>query len=729
MSPATHEEQMEKDTIARHIKALSKSDFDSVVTLLFHEVFRLKATNVDGPADGGSDMRCYVTSKELKIWASTAIQVTVTGKSWKQKAIDDAKKAVRDLGATKFYFLTSVGHSSSDLRKLENEIQDEIGIPATCLGANELAGLIHDDGLFREFAIAIDLQLDVQITSRPDRQEMLLHAIAGLSDEKRNFRESVYDDALLVTLFEANSHLSRAQLIANATKLLGLTIEFSQSLTQRVDSLLARGRIVPADDKLTLSPSDKFDLQSSSGMYLSELRSLASAQQFIVEEKGGGNWTNQQAEETAVLLSRIFVLNHLKVAEHASLPLTRLGLSRGMGDPKAELLKIIQKTGLDLKTSEETIREFVSMGNTRPLIQKLTRAVTYLATEGRSIAQACRALGASKWSDVFVTLDASVAIPFLCSSLFAPTEGRFSMGANECINTIKKLNARLVMPYFYINEVAAHLLLALNTPSGEQYSIAAEYSTNGFVSHYYQLRNNRKKCPPTLPEFLKVFSESSIRGNGDRRDKAKSIMPDIQMRLQEYGISFESIESFPSGTVGYLAHRKPTEESFEHFLHQSRRNRRQNLIRHDVNVLAYSKKAVSELGQARMCLTWDRTMIEVARELKDCGWVVTPNDASDLVQTSVDFSEVKLTSLAHALAKTTASAEQIGASILDRVSHLSGSPFQGWEFRNEFDEFYSKTMARIAQHPESTQWVDDEVEQFMSGYSNSTTEDEADTPE
>lgn len=250
---------MEKETIARHIKALSKSDFDAVVTLLFQEFFNLKAINVDGPGDGGSDMRCFVTAKEQRVWAATATQVTVTNKSWKQKAKEDAKKAVRELGATQYYFLTSHGHSSGDLRKLEIEILSEVEVPAVCMGANEIAGLIHDGELIREFADVIDLQLDVPLKNRPDRQEMLLHAIAGLSDEKKNFRDGVYDDALLVTLFEADCPLSRPQLIANASELLGLTVEFQQSLDRRIDALLAKGRFVPPGDQLTLSASDKFD--------------------------------------------------------------------------------------------------------------------------------------------------------------------------------------------------------------------------------------------------------------------------------------------------------------------------------------------------------------------------------------------------------------------------------------------------------------------------------------
>ena len=720
---------MEKDTIARHIKSLGEADFDAVVTLLFRSFFNLKSAIVDGPGDGGSDMRCFVTAREQRVWTSTATQVTITSKSWKKKAKVDAEKAVNVLGAIQYYFLTSLGHPSAELRKLELEILSEIGIPAVCMGANEIAGLIHDGNLLREFADVLNLRMDIPLNSRPDKQEILLHAIAGLSDEKKNFREGVYDDALLVTVFEGNGALSRSQLVKDASTLLGLTVESYQSVDRRMDSLLSKGRLILVGDNIALSARDKLDLQASAGMYVSELQSLASAQQQILADKGATNWSPANSEETAVLLSRIFVQNQLKIAEHASLPMTRLGLSRQIGSPKVELQALIRRAGLDSLAAEEAMQEFVALGSNRPLIQKLTRGVTYLATEGRSIAQACRALGASRWPDVFVTLDASVAIPFLCSSLFEPTEGRFAIGANECLRTLKKLNARLVMPYFYVNEVAAHLLLALNTPPGDQYARAAELSKNGFVSYYYQLKNRGKRVPDSLVAFVSVFSELAVRGNGDRHEKAKSIMPDIQSRFRDYGVDFESIETFHPGSVGYQAYRKPAEESFEHFLNQSQRKRRQNLISHDVNVLAYSKKSVTELGQARMCLTWDKTMIEVASEMKDCGWVVTPNEASDLVQTSVDFSETRLTSLAHTLAKAARSPEEIGASILDRVSFISGAPFQDWEFRKAFDEFYSQVMERISREPDATTWVDNEVEEFVSAHKGHDNEREIDTPE
>jgi hypothetical protein len=588
---------MEQATIAKHIISLGKLDFDAVVTLVLSQVFKLDAVDVNGAGDAGSDMRCFVTKREQLAWASTAIQKTVTKQSWKKKALEDAGKSVERLGATQFYFLTSRGHQAGDLRSLESEIQTEYGIGATCLGANEIAGLIHDHDLIRDFAEAIQLPLDVPVRGRPDRQEMLLHAFAALSDERKELQLGVFDDSLLVTAFESETQLSRDLLVDQAAELLGLSRESRDSLDRRVDSLLARGRLVKVNGYLELSPRDALDLKASAGMYVKELELLASAQQQLLSDLGVVDWSNEDSEKTAVLLSRYFVQNQLRIAERASLPLTKMAMSRQLGDPEAELLRLLRRTGLDPDQAKDAVRELVDLGSTRPLIQKLTRGVTYIAAEGRSIAQACRALGAAKWSDVIVTLDASVAIPYLCASLFSPTKGRFSLGANECLRSLRSINARLVMPYFYINETAAHLLLALNTPEDEHYARAAEHSQNGFVAHYFQLKNSGAKVPGTLREFVSVFSNTAVKGNADRRERARLMMPDIQAVLRDYGVHFESIQVFTEGSSAYRTYRKPAEQSFVHHLNEQQRTRRQNLIAHDVSVLAYSRKRSWKMGR------------------------------------------------------------------------------------------------------------------------------------
>ena len=122
-------------------------------------------------------------------------------------------------------------------------------------------------------------------------------------------------------------------------------------------------------------------------------------------------------------------------------------------------------------------------------------------------------------------------------------------------------------------------------------------------------------------------------------------------------------------------------------------------------------------------------MINVSANLGDCGWVVTPNEASDLVQSSVDLSETRLISLAHALAKAATTPDEIGAKLLDRVAYLSSSKLQDWEFKQQFREFYSSVMRRIAGDSGSTDWFDAEVEEFFSQHDDERNQPEIDAPE
>ena len=373
--------------------------------------------------------------------------------------------------------------------------------------------------------------------------------------------------------------------------------------------------------------------------------------------------------------------------------------------------------GLSLAKSNKVIAEFVRIASERPIVKKLSRAVTFVATEGRSIAQACKALSAASWSDVFVTLDASVAIPYLCTSMFSATDGRFSRGSNQCIKSLLALNAKLVMPYFYINETASHLLRALSMPDDAIYHKAAEQSENGFVAHYYQMKNRGQTVPPTIREFVEVFSRSATSTAGTSHERARLMMPDVQACLRNYGVEFEQVETLPPGTVRHSSVQKDIESAMDYLVGGRKPVR---LINNDVRVLANSRLRTKENGESRMCLTWDKTLIKVGAEIgqgsRECGWVVTPSEASDLVITDIDFEAMQLTSLAHAIARADSSPESIGAKMLDRVASIATDKKLDWQFQVELKDFFINTMTRVQETPNETSWVTSELDTFLSSF-------------
>lgn len=717
---------MDPRAIANHIDRLSKVSFDAVVTLVLNSVFKLKSIDVDGAGDGGSDMRPFENARNHRVWA-TAIQKTVSNQSWQKKAYEDAVKAVDVLDARVYFFLTSNKHQSGELRRVEQKISTELGIGATCLGATELAGLIHENELELEFAEAIHLPLDVNLRKRPDQKEILLHAFLSLDDDRKHLQNEVYDNALLITLYDQDAPQLPEDLVSRTSEMLGLGADKTDRLLGRVDSLRSRGRMNSGAGQLvSLSSKAKADLDVSTGMYIEELNALSAAQAQLIKDMGGKSWSGEQSVQAAVFLSRLFVQHQLQIAEQASLPLVKTGLSNSLGDPHRELETLLREAGLKGNSIPEAIAELVELGSDLPLIKKLTGAVTHVAAEGRNVAHACRAIGAANWDDVTVTIDSSVAIPFLCSSYFKPAAGRFSIGANAGVNALRKLNANLVTQYVYINEIAAHLLSALDAPDEAVFAEASENSRNGFVSHYFWLRNRGHDVPETIREFVRAISPKALARNGDRLENARRVMTDIQPLLLNYGIEFESLSTFNHGSNDYRKYKVPCEQQFDHYFSNIQKSKAKRLIEHDAWVLAHQRKLVSESGDARMCLTWDRSVIAVAKELGDCGWVVTPSEAADLViPAKVDGP--RLTSLAHSLAKAQMTPSMVGARLLDRVTQIAGAKLQDWQFKKDFTELFGRVTDHALEQQNAIGWADSQLEMFLSeqGLSGEETEIEA----
>jgi hypothetical protein len=704
---------MDPRAIANYIHGLNKTAFDSVVTLVLNSVFKLNAIDVDGAGDGGSDMRIFANQRNHRVLA-TAIQKTVSSQSWQDKAFEDAQKAVDQLNARVYFFLTSKKHQSGELRRVEQRISTELGIGATCLGATEIAALIHENELELEFAEGIHLPLDVNLRKRPDHKEILLHAFLSLDDDRRHLQNEVYDNALLITLYDLGAAQVPEELIAKARELIGVGVEKDDRLLGRIDSLRSRGRLVSETGATVwLSKKTKTDLDVSTGMYVDELNALSSAQAQLVTDKGGKVWSEEQSRQAAVFLSRLFVQYQLQLAEHASLPLTKTGLSNSLGDPKTELEELLRESGLKGDKIAETLEELVKLGSDLPIIKKLTAAVTHVAAEGRNVAHACRALGAANWDEVIVTVDSSVAIPYLCSSLFLPSTGRFSVGANAGIKALRRLNATLVIQYVYINEIAAHLVSALDAPDEAIFAEASEQSRNGFVSHYFWLRNHGHDVPENIRDFVKAISPKALARYGDRHEHVRRVMPDVQPLLQTYGIEFEHLTTFEYGTNEHKTYKDPVERQFDHYFSSKQKVKSHRLIDHDALVLAYHRKMRSESSESRMCLTWDRSIISVAKELGDCGLIVTPSEAADLViPTRVDGP--RLTSLAHTLAKTQITPSLVGARLLDRVTQIAGARLQDWQFKQAFTELFGRVTDHALEQPNALEWADNALDTFLT---------------
>jgi hypothetical protein len=699
---------MDQDTIENHIRCLGKRDFDAVARLVMVEFYGFTTVDLDGPGDGGADLLPFADRLSSRVWASLAVQKTVQSTQLTQKVLGDAERAKNQLGAQRFIFLTSRAHPSTTLRQLENIITSRFEMPAACLGAREIASIILDRNLLRQFAEAVGLTMNVSVSDRPDRAEILLHAYVALGSDRFDLKNEVYDDSILIALHEAGAAMTRNKAVAKAAELLGVGAGAQERISRRIDSLLVRGHIYTLPEGLVALAEDmSLHLRTADAIYVRELNSLASAQSQILKDTCNLDWSAAQCETAASLLARWFIQRQITTAEHTSAALAKTGLAKTLGDPEADLKDLLKEAGVSPRKTGIVLDRFVSIAADTSLIKKLTKAVTFVATEGQELLKVSRFLGASHWSEVITTLDASVAIPFLCASLFSPTYGRFSSGANECIKLLRDQGARLVIPWVYVNEVSAHLLRALSYPEITELDVSLEHSQNGFVAYYYQLKASGKEVPSTLREFISVFSDAVLRPKATPRDTVSAIMAHVQPLFAEYGVQYDDVSNVPRQF--YV----DVETCYDFKLNEMRRTRPNVLIDHDVQVLSHARRARSLNSEIRMCLTWDAVMIGVGRELGDCGWVVSPHEASDVIQARLKISGTKLTALSHSLARARERPSEISARIIDQIVHLAGERLQDWQFREKVKTFHREALDRIDLNSEVYNQVDSEISVFL----------------
>lgn len=698
---------MNQETIENHIKNLGKTDFDAVASLVLTRLFGLTPIDVDGKGDGGSDYRLFSDSGSRQ---TAAIQKTVQQARWREKAVEDAGNAVSNLDAHRFFFLTSRAHEPTAIRAAENDITSTHGIPATCLGATEIAGMIVDNGLTGEFAHAIGLPLDVSLEHRPDAREIMLHSYFALSHDREDLRTSVYDATIQSVLHFATEPVGREEAVSLAMERLGVSEAKRQRISSRVESLLSRGSITldRASGTLSLSPEQKESFRVADGIYLKEMQQLAGSQTDLIESKGG-HWSAEQSGCASVFLSQMFVQQQLRNAKHSSLALAMTGFGSYSEDPETSLRTLVLESGVPKQAVAPVVAEFVDMAGDLPLVKKLTRAVVHIALETTDPNKSAAVIGAKRWSDVRVVLDASVAIPYMSSSLFSPTQGRFSRGSNECVSDMKTLSARLTIPWVYLNECASHLVRAVSyCRDMSQIEDSLAFSQNGFVSHYYQLKQMGRSAPDSLESFIASVSPKALVSGRTMQETVRAVMSDLQPLLRDYGVDYEDMPAFAEH------YKKDVEVAYAHALDDLKRKKSQNLVDHDVKVLCHLRRCVSENGDLLMCLTWDGVMIRVGAEVPDCGWIVSPQEASDMVQPRLKLSQGKLVSLAHSVARALVKPDEIGARIVDRIVSLSKDRLDDWEYRERIRTFRDEAVGRIdASSPTYADAVDLEVETFL----------------
>lgn len=652
-----------QEFIKTQIMGMGVDKFDQLVAFVLKKCFAYNPCPVNGKGDGGSDFRLfgqhnYVLFQDKNSMPVLAVQVTIQEQNWQDKAMQDARKAKENIpDLTGYLFITSRSREQADLLMLQNNIAQEVGIPATCLGGTELAGLISSNGLFREFAAISGLEIPEKIIGRPDSRLKMLHRLFAMSSTRSDARTEIYDTMIISQLSSNESGLPRTKLIERVRRSLELSEIHDVSINSRIDSLLNK-KIRQINGVLFLTDDTAKDVELANLAFEADIEYLDTEINKIIDSLGG-HIVNSSTEKLAMLIAECYVNNQFK-------KLNRLAMTSLLRLPseKIDLIATLTRKMYEYGVTdvEKAMDQIFDLASSNMLMKKLINATIYAFMEHQSNPCAVLMLGEYDWQNIHVILDASVAIPYLVTSLYGNSGDRFSNVFSSALTVLKNNHANLVVTYDYINECSSHLVDALSYVGLiDEFLQELQHSTNRYVSHYCQmLLRKETKMPDTLMEYIENISSEAVKSIADKREKIKRVMSEIQPLLAEYGVAFEKIPQYD-----VEKYRKDLEMDYTYELENKGKKRPSHLIDHDLNTLAHIRRNYSEKNQTTVFLTWDTILLELSTKVAKSGIVLSPAEAVDLFQFSQTISDNKLCDIAFEFASNNSRPAFSAIALLD----------------------------------------------------------------
>ena len=702
---------MDIDTLSNFISKSGKADFEIACKIVLNEVFQLNAINVDGSYDGGTDYAVFNNEGKRNI---AAYQITTQKTDVDKKAYRDAKKSVEKLHAKRFYFLCTYNYSEIECRTLENQIGNELDVTAIVYPPKIIAGLLMNSnkvGVFLDRIGYDDLHRFEK--TRVDFKEMALHSYSFLSEDTRNLKNQIYDDALLLILSENEDGLCKEEIIDKVVELLCLPSTKESLLSNRLDTLKGKGKINnhPKDGTKLIAADDVLsDIKYRKILYDKELSDLAAAQIDIMNDYGV-EWTIEDSQKASVWLASIYMRNQLVLLESANASLADGFLKRidqnGYSNLKSYL---IDKKKIAKEQVNELIDILVSNASTHPLMIKITSASVYIALEGTNPLISCKALGVSTWHDENMIVEPTIGIPFLCSLLYNGKVNTYFDNAIRSIDTAKKLGIGLFVPYYYIKECAGHLHMARLFDGLTLDPNEMRYSSNAFVSNYYALKQQGISMPESFIDYLATFSPS-IRTEMKYKDWIRAIMNDIQSIFTRNGIVFQEIPHYSSDEL------KEEQTEYSFYLKENEIDKSDNLMLNDAITLHFTKERALKDDEHWMVLTYDRSLINVAHNIGSDTWVSTPFNFLNLTEMTKSISEKEFSSLIHSMASFSSKTLAIGARVLDRIIFFASDKMQNWEFQESIKHLKSELVNSVSEYDTNfLNEVDKRTNEFLKNH-------------
>lgn len=546
-------------TLKRAIQAREEKGFYDIA-LLFLSVHGYKDLSVvDGTGDGGRDVTCSL--KDLRIQLSVR-------KDWLTK-VNDESRLTKSAGKSHFIYITNRPISPVEQTEFQTKKHVNRGdVVVTIYDLNAISTTLSQSGVIHRAYELLGMSVDGKLQATA--KEIALSTLLMFSPEAKELRVNIVEANVTAWMLK-NGPTSKDRAIAAVALLLPYPAVVDD-ITQSIGRMRADGRIVDVNGQLSLSAQESEKAKAAEEEYLQS----ASADLKLLERKYG--LKADDAQRLLALALELIVRD--KPLEERSVHADALAAfvaEKGLKSKKSELYDDLSKTG---------IARFDQYGKA---IDRIFSTNTF---------DIYRAFG--RRTAITMVLDASVAMPMLCGLAFRCVRSRFGIAAEKLRMLCEEHNFEIVVPSFYLNEMASHGLKAKdfvatyeNLPVEARDALVG--SRNAYLSHYARMKDIMTaagEAPPTLEEFLQYF------GFGPTSD-LRTAENRLTSLLDEHGIRTLRYSHLDAGLRKRVALRKDAFQS-------------PHIIDHDAMALSLLHDGDDS---GFVFSTWDHILIDMVAEI------------------------------------------------------------------------------------------------------------------
>lgn len=642
---------MQFEPLCSLIGAATPAQLSALALLVLRELGFTETAITDGPYDGGKDLLLLtLPAAPLPVAVQLSIEV-----KWRDKLTKEADKVKRKLQLDTMYFISSRRVPQGSFAAVNAELL-RAGIRVTLIDQQAIATMMITHHRLAEALTALGLP---ELAGAPpvepsDRRRDAAFAYAFFAPEVRAFRETIREQAVLLALLHAGGEAPVDELCEGAAQLLGARSDEAMRLRADVDRLRQSMRLLGRNGTVRLQADEKTTLTSLRGLRLGQEDALRQQIEALFSKEG----MRPLADAVAAAMQR---LGALLISQDRKLD--------SLGPIHAQLRTLraeLRAYGLrDGQRGEATLMALLELARSSPLGRQLSAGTLYQTLTALPRDTFLRALDARSAA---LILDASVAIPMLCALFQGSVQQRYFLAAEELHRRAKKLGFALHLPQVWLEELASHLLLALDyvaLASAEPEGL--RLSKNAYVAHF---ANTRRDHPDDdLRAYLARFGltpQVARLASTDPPAARDQLQTFLRRQLAHYEI--EVVE-----TPCLANHLKQVERDWGWGLHKLGRDRGNDLLeRHDKQVLAWL--AGIDPLHAPLLVTWDR-LLKAVRPDDAPGGALDPLALCDLLalinDDALPTETLRFAGLCLAEAEAERSAAVLDALIAIEKSHLS----------------------------------------------------------